>query len=164
VLVAANERFRGAATYTALARQACGRRVAGLVQAAVFLFCFGFVVVYLVSRGGGGWAFRWSALLAFAPAALPLQYLCDKPPPAPTRTPTPNPQPHPQVVIADVLTGTPPACNGLICQLTGFESSARRAVLLALSVCVAAPLLLLRSIQKLNAFNYLGVGEWSDLI
>jgi hypothetical protein len=43
--------------------------------------------------------------------------------------------------------GTPPACNGLICQLTGVSSGplvARRAVMLALAGGVAAPLLLLR--------------------
>ncbi len=51
VIVAGNERHRGATTYRALAQQACGRRVAALVQGAVFLFCFGFVVVYLVSAG-----------------------------------------------------------------------------------------------------------------
>jgi hypothetical protein len=63
-------------------------------------------------------------------------------------------------VITDVLTGTPPDCNGLICQLSGLAPPPRRAALLALALGVAAPLLLLRSIERLNAFNYLGVGEW----
>ncbi|KIY97778.1 hypothetical protein MNEG_10186 [Monoraphidium neglectum] len=51
------------------------------------------------------------------------------------------------VVITDVLTGTPPQCNGLICQLTGVREGplvARRFVMLALAAGVAAPLLLFR--------------------
>ncbi|GBF90578.1 amino acid transporter [Raphidocelis subcapitata] len=112
VMVAGTEAHRGTATtYRGLARAACGRRVAALVQVAVLLFCFGFCVVYLV-------------------------------------------------VITDVLTGSPPLCNGLICQLTGVAGGpfvARRFVLLCLSGGVAAPLLLLKSIGHLTVFNYLGV-------
>lgn len=65
------------------------------------------------------------------------------------RVPMGTPRPPPQVVITDVLTGTPPACNGLICQLTGVSSGplvARRVVMLALAGGVAAPLLLLRCV------------------
>ena len=51
------------------------------------------------------------------------------------------------VVITDVLVGTPPLCNGLVCQLTGWAGGpllARRFVLVALAGGVAAPLLLMR--------------------
>lgn len=53
VMVAGNERHKGTTTYRALARAACGRGVALLVQLAVLLFCFGFCVVYLVRCRAG---------------------------------------------------------------------------------------------------------------
>ncbi|KAI8469238.1 MAG: transmembrane amino acid transporter protein-domain-containing protein [Monoraphidium minutum] len=113
VIVEGDARAGGCASYAALARAACGRRVADAAQVSVLLFCFGFAVVYLV-------------------------------------------------VITDVLVGTPPACNGLICELAGAAAAAspllsRRAVLLALAGGVAAPLLLIRRLENLDFFNYLGV-------
>lgn len=47
-------------------------------------------------------------------------------------------------MVADVLTGSPPACNGLICLVTGIVPADRRLVVLAVSGGAAAPLMLLR--------------------
>lgn len=49
--------------------------------------------------------------------------------------------------MCDLLRGSPPDCNGLICLLTGLSGDpllGRAPVLLAVSLFVAAPLLLLR--------------------
>lgn len=66
------------------------------------------------------------------------------------------------VVVADVIRGSPPeACNGLLCLLTGISSGplvSRNLVLLVVAWGATAPLLLLRSMQRLTVLNYAGVG------
>jgi hypothetical protein len=85
---------------------------------------------------------------------------------APARQPNqthlqPKSQPDPQVVVADVLRGSPPeACNGLICLITGIDGGPlldRRLLLAVISLGVAAPLLLLRPMRSLDALNGLGM-------
>jgi ammonia channel protein AmtB len=53
-----------------------------------------------------------------------------------------------QVVIRDLLLGTPPACNGLLCELLGIDPSAPfadpRLVIAAVALLICSPLLLLR--------------------
>ena len=52
------------------------------------------------------------------------------------------------VIIRDILLGTPPACNGLLCELFGLPPSSvladPRVVIVALALLVCSPLLLLR--------------------
>lgn len=52
------------------------------------------------------------------------------------------------VIIRDILLGTPPACNGLLCELFGLPPSSvladPRLVIVALALLVCSPLLLLR--------------------
>lgn len=52
------------------------------------------------------------------------------------------------VIIRDILLGTPPACNGLLCELFGLPTSSvlfdGRLLLLLLALLVCCPLLLLR--------------------
>ena len=52
------------------------------------------------------------------------------------------------VIIRDILLGTPPSCNGLLCELLGLPPSSLlanpRLVLIVLALLVCAPLLLLR--------------------
>lgn len=60
-----------------------------------------------------------------------------------------------------MLRGSPPeACNGLICLITGISGGPlvdRRLLVAVISVAVAAPLLLLRPMRRLDALNGLGM-------
>jgi hypothetical protein len=52
------------------------------------------------------------------------------------------------VIIRDILLGSPPECNGLLCELFGLPTSSMlcdgRLVLVMLALLVCCPLLLLR--------------------
>lgn len=52
------------------------------------------------------------------------------------------------VIIRDILLGTPPACNGLLCELFGLPTSSilydARLVIILLALLVCCPLLRLR--------------------
>eukprot|EP00879_Flechtneria_rotunda_P026543 GHRR01028310.1.p1 GENE.GHRR01028310.1~~GHRR01028310.1.p1 ORF type:complete len:468 (+),score=135.13 GHRR01028310.1:72-1475(+) len=65
------------------------------------------------------------------------------------------------VIIRDILAGTPPACSGLLCEVFGLNPSSTwtdpRLVCVAIAVVVCAPLLLLRSLDKLAPLNIVGV-------
>ncbi|WIA40039.1 hypothetical protein OEZ86_013460 [Tetradesmus obliquus] len=65
------------------------------------------------------------------------------------------------VIIRDLLLGTPPACNGLLCELFGMDPSGAladpRLVIAAVALLICSPLLLLRSMERLSALNAVGI-------
>jgi amino acid permease len=102
----------GAVTYVGLAQRLCSKSTVVALQAALFLFCFGFMVVHLV-------------------------------------------------VMADLLAGSNPSlCNGLLCEVFGLQSGLlldRRVLLASIGIFVCAPLMSMRSMDRLSAVNVLGV-------
>lgn len=60
------------------------------------------------------------------------------------------------VIIRDILLGTPPACNGLLCELLGLSTSSSlydgRVVIVAVALLVCAPLLLFRWVCGVAGF------------
>ncbi|WIA17082.1 hypothetical protein OEZ85_013981 [Tetradesmus obliquus] len=65
------------------------------------------------------------------------------------------------VVIRDLLLGSPPHCNGLLCELLGLDPSGAladpRLVIAAVALLICAPLLLLRSMDSLAFLNVVGL-------
>ena len=102
----------GAVTYVGLTQRLCSKATVVALQAALFLFCFGFMVVHLV-------------------------------------------------VIADLLGGSGPSvCNGLLCEVFAVRSGLvldRRFLLASIGLFVCAPLMSMRSMDRLRAVNILGV-------
>eukprot|EP00878_Enallax_costatus_P023796 GHUV01025344.1.p1 GENE.GHUV01025344.1~~GHUV01025344.1.p1 ORF type:complete len:609 (+),score=133.44 GHUV01025344.1:956-2782(+) len=65
-----------------------------------------------------------------------------------------------QVVIKDILLGTPPHCNGLLCEIFGVANSgpwANPAYIICGVALACAPFLMLKSMDKLSFLNIIGV-------
>lgn len=156
----------GAATYSQLVQTTCGHGVMKVLQLSVVAFTSGFSVVYLVSR-------LPSVLAAYHGSGVMHDALCLGRAPVPHAAAAPQKiwkdhsgmQPPaslinccytglcPQVVIRDILLGSPPTCSGLLCELFGLDPTGPlanpRVVIAAVALLLYAPLLLLRWVTQL---------------